>query len=85
MYEHLIEKFLEVYLKKIVKYPEHISINREIGKASDYMLCIHAAEEDVAKIIGKNGKMIRSLKNVISAIKAKDSISYELIVVPKQI
>lgn len=85
MHEHLVERFLEVYLKKIVKYPEHIAIKRQTGKSSDYIICIHAAEKDAGKIIGKGGKMISSLKNVISAIKAKDNVSYELIVVPKQI
>lgn len=78
-----VERFLEIYLKKIVKYPQYIVIKREAGKRSDYMLCIEAAEEDVGRIIGKDGKMISALKNVISAVKAKDNVSYELIVVPK--
>ncbi|RDU71331.1 KH domain-containing protein [Helicobacter aurati] len=85
MHNTSVEKFLEIYLKKIVKYPEHIAIKRELGKKSDYMLCIEAAEKDVGKIIGKDGKMISALKNVIAAVKAKDNVSYELIVIPKEI
>ncbi|RDU64903.1 KH domain-containing protein [Helicobacter didelphidarum] len=75
-----VQDFLEVYIKKIVKYPESVSVAISEGKRTDYILCIQVAEEDVGKVIGKDGKMVSALKNVISACKAKDNISYELVV-----
>lgn len=78
-----VENFLEVYIKKIVQYPDDVVITASAGKRSDYMLCIEVANEDVGKIIGKDGKMVSALKNVVSACKAKDNVSYELVVVPK--
>ncbi len=78
-----VKDFLEVYIKKIVKYPGDVVISVSDGKRSDYMLSIKVAHDDVGKIIGKDGKMVSALKNVISACKAKDNISYEIIVIPK--
>lgn len=78
-----IISFLEVYLKKIVKHPNDVSVTMTKGDKSDYTLCIQVSNEDVGKVIGKNGKMVSALKNVISACKAKDNISYDLVVVAK--
>lgn len=78
-----VQNFLEGYIKKIVKYPDDVVVKASAGKRSDYMLCIEVANEDVGKIIGKDGKMVSALKNVVSACKAKDNVSYELVVVPK--
>ncbi len=78
-----VKNFLEVYIKKIVKFPDDVAVLISDGKRSDYTLSIEVANEDVGKIIGKDGKMVSALKNVISACKAKDNISYEIIVVPK--
>ncbi len=78
-----VQNFLEAYVKKIVKNPDEVTIIVNKGERSDYMLCIEVAEEDVGKVIGKDGKMVSALKNVISACKAKDNVSYELVVVSK--
>lgn len=77
-----VQGFIETYVKKIVKNPNQVCIKTNEGKRSDYILNIEVANEDVGKVIGKDGKMISSLKNVISACKAKDNISYELVVTP---
>lgn len=76
-----VQNFLEVYVKKIVKYPDSVCVDVSQGKRSDYLFLIQVAEEDVGKVIGKDGKMVSALKNVISACKAKDNVSYELVVV----
>ena len=73
-----VQNFLKVYIKKVVQKPESVTITTSKGKRTDYMITIKVAEEDAGKIIGKDGKMISALKNVISACKAKDNISYEL-------
>lgn len=78
-----VQNFLEAYVKKIVKNPDEVTIIVNKGERSDYMLCIEVAEEDVGKVIGKDGKMVSALKNVISACKAKDNVSYELVVASK--
>lgn len=76
-----VQDFLEKYIKKIVKHPNEVSITSSVGKQSSYVIYIKVSDEDIGKIIGKGGKMVSSLKSVISACKAKDNISYELVVV----
>lgn len=80
-----VQNFLEVYVKKIVKYPDSVRVDVSQGKRSDYLFLIQVAEEDVGKVIGKDGKMVSALKNVISACKAKDNVSYELVVVSQTV
>lgn len=81
MQKFSVQDFLEKYVKKIVKYPDDVAVTTSVGKHSDYMICIKVANEDIGKIIGKDGKMVSALKNVVSACKAKDNVSYELVVV----
>ena len=81
MLDTSVEQFLEAYLRKIVKHPDSVVLSRTQGSRSDYVIHIGVDREDIGKIIGRDGKMISALKTVISALKAKDSISYELTVV----
>lgn len=83
MQEFSVQNFLEGYVKKIAKYPDDVVVTTDVGRCSDYMIRIEVANEDVGKIIGKDGRMISALKNVISACKAKNNTSYELVVVPR--
>ena len=41
-------------------------------------IIIYTHQEDVGKLIGKEGKMIGSIKTLISGCKAKDSLSYRI-------
>lgn len=52
----------------------------------DYMegdvcrLSIYVEAEDMGRLIGKHGKMICALKTLISGCKAKDGISYKIVI-----
>lgn len=67
MLDTSVEQFLEAYLRKIVKHPGSVVLDRTKGSRSDYVIHIGVDREGIGK--------------VISALKAKDSISYELTVV----
>jgi predicted RNA-binding protein YlqC (UPF0109 family) len=43
-------------------------------------IVIYADKNDTGKLIGKDGKMINSLKTVISGYKAKNGTSYRITV-----
>lgn len=77
----MVDNFIKLYLQKIALHPEYISVVRDI--VSDDNICniiIYASDIDVGRIIGKNGKMISSIKTLISACKAKDGMSYKIVV-----
>ncbi|MCE3037780.1 KH domain-containing protein [Helicobacter anatolicus] len=73
----MIEDFLTEYTKKIVKNPERVRVSKE--KTTDgYDFVIFAATEDIGKIVGKDGKMIASIKAFISGCKAKNGLNYKV-------
>ncbi len=75
-----IQDFLELYIKKIVKNPDYLRTSVSVGDKSDYVISIGVLSDDVGRVIGRDGKMVSALKNILSAHKAKNGLSYELFV-----
>ncbi|HEO98756.1 MAG: KH domain-containing protein [Campylobacterales bacterium] len=74
----MIDAFLLAYTKLLVEHPEDISVViSEIDEGLDE-ITIFANDEDVGKLIGKQGRMINSIKTVISGCKAKYGKNYRL-------
>ena len=70
--------FLLSYTKLLVNNPEDISVKiTEVYDGSDE-ITIFANSEDIGKLIGKQGKMINSIKTVISGCKAKGGKNYRV-------
>ncbi len=70
---------LEYIVKAIVDSPDVITIEEEdVDGVVTYT--IHAAKEDMGKLIGKQGKVIRSIRNVmkIPAMKAQKKVQIQL-------
>lgn len=75
-----MKKALEYIISQIVDEPEKV----EIFEAEDNGMVnftIKVGPNDMGKVIGKNGKVIRAVRNVvkISAIKQNKKINIELI------
>ena len=78
----MVDAFLTSYTKLLVEHPEDISIEiTEIDDGFDE-ITIFANSEDVGKLIGKQGRMINSIKTVISGCKAKGGKNYRVNVKP---
>ncbi|MCL4354323.1 KH domain-containing protein [Patescibacteria group bacterium] len=74
-----MKKTLDFILKSLVDNPDKIDIDeKEENGVITYT--ISAAEEDMGKVIGKGGKVIKSLRNVmkISAMKENKKIFINL-------
>ena len=70
---------LEYIVKAIADAPDSITIDEEdIDGVVTYT--IHAAKEDMGKLIGKQGKVIRAIRNVmkIPAMKAQKKVQIQL-------
>jgi len=76
----MADKFLETFAKMISLYPEQVRVKREDVDDTFTKITILLNPQDTGKLIGKNGKMISSIKSVISACKAKDGRSYKVII-----
>jgi predicted RNA-binding protein YlqC (UPF0109 family) len=74
----MVTDFLLSYTKLLVNNPEDISVViTEIDEGNDE-ITIFANTEDIGKLIGKQGKMINSIKTVISGCKAKGEKNYRV-------
>jgi len=78
----MVTEFLLSYTKLLVNNPEDISIEIIEGDESFDEIVIFANSEDIGKLIGKNGRMINSIKTVISGCKAKGGKNYRVNVKP---
>lgn len=74
-----MKKALEYIITQIVDEPEKVEINEQEENGM-INFTISVAPSDMGKIIGKNGKVIRAVRNVlkISAIKQNKKINIAL-------
>ena len=74
----MVENFIAEYAKLLSSKPEKIEVIREDINDTYSEITINASGDDAGKLIGKEGKMIGSIKTLITGCKAKDSISYKV-------
>jgi predicted RNA-binding protein YlqC (UPF0109 family) len=76
------QQFVSSYAKLLVKHPESIEVKSSAIDDGLDEIVIYAHEEDIGKLIGKEGKMIHAIKTVISGYKAKGGKNYRVSVQP---
>lgn len=81
-----MKKALKYIVSQIVDNGEKVEINEQEDQGMTNFT-ITVAPEDMGKIIGKNGKVIRAIRNVvkISAIKQNKKINIALTEVPSEV
>lgn len=74
-----MKKALEYIVTQIVDEPKDVEVTEQEDNGM-VNFTIKVASSDMGKIIGKNGKVIRAIRNVIkiSAIKQNKKINIEL-------
>ena len=77
----MISEFVAQFARLIASYPDDIKVETKEGDEVTEII-LYANQVDVGKLIGKEGKMIGSIKTVISGCKAKDGVSYRINVEP---
>lgn len=76
----MVEDFVEHFVGLIINHPERLKVVWEPVDEGLHEITIWADAEDVGKIIGREGKMITAIKTVISGCKAKNGVSYRVVV-----
>lgn len=74
-----MKDILHYIISSIVEFPEKVSID-QVEENEGVSFTISIAQEDMGKVIGKNGRMIRAIRNVmkIPAIKQGKRININL-------
>jgi len=75
-----VKDFLEFILKGIVQKPDAIKVEESEDEEGKITLMIRADEQDIGRIIGKQGKIIKSIRNLVRvrAIKEKKIVFVQI-------
>jgi len=76
----MIEEFIESYANLIVSDPDGINVSKNDIDDNFSEIVINAKKVDAGKLIGKDGKMITSIKTLINGCKAKEDKTYKVLV-----
>lgn len=76
----MVQDFIREYAKKIANNPDAIEVRMEELPDSTREITIYADAQDVGRLIGRDGKMVGSLKTFVSGTKAKDGSNYKIAV-----
>jgi len=73
----MVADFVAQFARLIVSNPEDVRVEMQEGDEITE-ITLYAHQDDIGKLIGKEGKMIGAIKTVISGCKAKDGIGYRI-------
>ena len=65
-----MKQLLEFLIQSVVNYPQEVSIEEKI-QGEVVSLAIKANPEDIKVIIGRNGRTIKAIRNLLWVVAAK--------------
>ena len=78
----MVKEFIIEFVRLIVDYPDKIKIESEQINDGLSEITLYVHPNDVGRVIGKEGKMISSIKTLISGCKPKGGTNYKVNVKP---
>lgn len=67
-----MKELLETIAKALVDNPEQVSVNEVVGEKST-ILELRVTEDDMGKVIGKQGRIAKAIRTVVKAAAVKDN------------
>lgn len=67
----ILVELVEYIAKALVDDPESVSVNQVEGEQS-IILELKVAQEDMGKVIGKQGRIAKAIRTVVKAAAAKE-------------
>ncbi len=68
-----MKEFIKYIVQQIVSQPDQIEVD-EVNENGVFIYTISAAKEDMGTLIGKEGRNIKSIRNMAKAKAIKDDI-----------
>lgn len=67
-----MEKLVAVIAKSLVEHPEAVEVSsrQEEGQT---VLVLHVAEDDMGKVIGRQGRIAKALRTVVKAAATREN------------
>ena len=67
-----MKEFIEFIAKHLVDSPEDVVVEELITEDKKYTLSLKVKQEDIGKVIGKQGKTAQAMRTLLTAIAAKE-------------
>ena len=68
----MMKQVLELIAKALVDHPEAVSVNEVAGDQS-IILELKVAEDDMGKVIGKQGRIAKAIRTVVKAAASREN------------
>ncbi|RMG89079.1 MAG: KH domain-containing protein [Chloroflexi bacterium] len=65
-----MKELVEFIVKSLVDYPEEVVVNEVEGTAAT-ILELSVADSDMGRVIGRNGRVINSIRAILQVMAAK--------------
>ena len=73
-----MKEFVEYLVKRLVKYPDEGSVDVRPDGEDGETIYVKVAESDVGKVIGRQGKIIMSMRTLVKAAATKQGKKYSV-------
>ncbi|MBQ1461364.1 MAG: KH domain-containing protein [Selenomonas sp.] len=67
-----MKKLVEVIAKSLVEHPEAVVVD-ERQEDGQTVLSLHVAEDDMGKVIGRQGRIAKALRTVVKAAATREN------------
>ncbi len=78
-----MKEFIEYIVKQLVDKPEDVFISEVVGERT-IVYELRVGSDDIGNVIGKRGRIVRSIQTLLSAASAKQKSKKPLLEVLKQ-
>ncbi len=67
-----MKKLVEVIAKSLVEHPEAVVVDERLEDGQT-VLSLHVAEDDMGKVIGRQGRIAKALRTVVKAAATREN------------
>ena len=75
-----MKELVEVIAKSLVDHPESVQ-TEEKAEGREVVISLHVAEDDMGKVIGRQGRIAKAMRTVVKAAATRENkkVSVEII------
>lgn len=66
-----MKELVEVIAKALVDSPDEVAVNERIEDDGTIVIELHVADNDMGKVIGKKGRIAKSIRTVVKTVAIK--------------
>ena len=72
-----MKTLVEVIAKALVDNPDEVVVTEEREK-NNVLITLHVASGDMGKVIGKQGRIAKAIRNVVKAASTKENVRVDV-------